>query len=291
MKVGFIGLGAMGAGMARGLMAAGHEISVWNRSPEPAEKLQRDGARRLLAPRDAFRCEAVVTMLADDAGMRTVLLESNALEKADREVVHIVCATISVALAKELTEAHRIAGIDYVAAPVLGRPDVAAEGELNILAAGSSKAIERARPVLEAIGKKVWEIGDEPYKANLAKLAVNFMLASAIETMGEAFALAHRYDVDAEVLRDLITDTLFATPAYKVYAPAIAARKFEPAGFKLPLGLKDVRLALTAGEAAGVPLPFASILRDNFIDALAHGDGEKDWSAIADVAWRRPGLK
>jgi 3-hydroxyisobutyrate dehydrogenase-like beta-hydroxyacid dehydrogenase len=290
MKIAFMGLGAMGSGMARRLMTAGHQMQVWNRSPAPAEQLEREGATRLVNPQDAFQSEAVVTMLADDAALRSAFLDSGALERAATGVVHIVCATISVSLAKELTEAHRVAGVEYVAAPVLGRPDVAATGELNILAAGAARSVERARPVLEAIGRKIWLIGDEPYKANLAKLAVNFMLASMLETMGEVFALAHRHDVDAEALREVITNTLFAAPAYKLYAPVIAARKFEPAGFKLPLGLKDVRLVIAAGEEAGVPLPFASVLHDNFIDALGHGDGGKDWSAIADVAWRRAGL-
>jgi 3-hydroxyisobutyrate dehydrogenase-like beta-hydroxyacid dehydrogenase len=290
MRVGFLGLGAMGAGMAKRLMASGHELSVWNRSPAPAEALRREGARCLLDPQDAFQNEVVVSMLADDRAARAVILESGALERAAPGAMHIVCSTISVDLAKELIEAHGVAGVGYVAAPVLGRPDVAAAGELNILAAGADDAVARAQPVLDAIGKKIWLIGKEPYKANLAKLAINFMLAAAIETMGEAFTLAHRHGVDVETLRDVITNTLFAAPAYKVYAPVIAARTFEPAGFKLPLGLKDVRLALAAGEEAGVPLPFASVLRDNFIDALGHGDGEKDWSAIADVAWRRAGL-
>ena len=290
MDVGFIGLGHMGSGMARNLIKAGHRVRVWNRSPGPAEELVRDGAEAAPTPAQAFDADAVVTMLSADDVVREVILDAGLLDNARPGLVHIVSSTISVAFAQELERAHEAAGIGYVAAPVLGRPDVAAAGELNILVAGRPDAVARVRPLLDALGKRIWPIGDQPHLANLAKLACNFTLASAIETMAEAFALARRYDLDPQILMEVLTGSLFAAPAYKTYGPMIVEQRYEPANFKLPLGLKDVRLALEAGEAVGAPLPFASVLRDNFVDAIGHGDQDKDWSAIAAVAARRAGL-
>jgi 3-hydroxyisobutyrate dehydrogenase-like beta-hydroxyacid dehydrogenase len=290
MDVGFIGLGHMGSGMARNLMRAGHQLRVWNRSPAPAEKLAGEGARRAADPAEAFQAEAVFTMLADDHAVRQAILESGALLQARPGVVHILSSSISVAFSQELEAAHTKAGVAYVAAPVLGRPDVAAAGELNVLVAGPPEAIERARPLLDAIGKQSWPIGAEPHQAHLAKLACNFSLAAAIETLSEAFALVRSYGLDAKILKDVLTGTLFAAPAYRTYGELLVEQKFEPALFKLPLGFKDVRLAMEAGEAAHAPLPFASVMRDNFLDAIAHGDGEKDWSAVSMVAARRAGL-
>ena len=290
MKVGFIGLGHMGAGMARSLLKAGHEVRVWNRSPEPVLALVEEGAARAADPAEAFQGDAVFTMLANDEAVRAVILASGILDGAASGLVHIMSATISVRLSQELAAAHAEAGVAYVCAPVLGRPDLAASGQLNVLAAGDPSSVARARPLLEAIGQKVWPLGDEPHLANVAKLACNFALASAMEAMAESFALARRYQLDPHRLSDLFTGTLFAAPAYKVYGPVIADQTFEPVGFKLPLGLKDIRLVLEAGEAVGAPLPFASVLRDNFVDAIGHGDGEKDWSAVSAVAARRAGL-
>jgi 3-hydroxyisobutyrate dehydrogenase-like beta-hydroxyacid dehydrogenase len=290
MEVGFVGLGNMGSGMARNLIKAGHRVRVWNRSPGPAEALRREGAEVATSPEEAFDGDAVITMLAADPAIREVILDRALLAGARQGLVHIVSSTISVAFAEELEATHEQAGIGYVAAPVLGRPDVAAAGELNVLVAGHPQAIARALPLLQSLGKRTWPIGDRPHLANLAKLTCNFALAAAIEAMAEAFALARRYDLDPNILMELFTGTMFAAPAYKTYGPMIVAQHFEPANFKLPLGLKDVRLALEAGEAIGAPLPFASVLRDNFVDAIGHGDADKDWSAIAAVAARRSGL-
>ena len=290
MDVGFIGLGHMGSGMARSLMRADHALLVWNRSPEPAERLEAEGARRAADPAAVFQAEVVFTMLADDHAVRQAILKSGALERARPGVVHIMSSSISVAFSQELEAAHAAAGVPYVAAPVLGRPDVAEAGELNVLVAGAPEAARRVQPLLDAIGKRTWAIGAAPHQAHLAKLAVNFSLAAAIETMAEAFALVRRYDLDPGILRDVLTGTLFAAPAYKTYGDLIVEQRFEPALFKLPLGLKDVRLALEAGEAVHAPLPFASVMRDNFLDAIAHGDAEKDWSAVSRVAARRAGL-
>jgi 3-hydroxyisobutyrate dehydrogenase-like beta-hydroxyacid dehydrogenase len=289
MRVGFIGLGAMGRGMAIRLIEAGHEVHVWNRSPGPAEELGRRGARRLENPEGAFAGDAVITMLADDDAVRAAILNRDALRAASKKVVHIVMSTVSVAFARELEKAHAAAGLAYVAAPVMGRPDAAAAGRLNILAAGDPAAIERVKPLFDAVGQKTWPLGAEPHQANVAKLAMNFLLASAIEAMAEAAALAECHDVDPAKLMEVITGTLFAAPAYAIYGKLIVEREFKP-GFKLTLGLKDMRLALAAGETVGAPLPFASVIHDNLVDAVGHGDSDKDWSAVALVTRRRAGL-
>ena len=290
MDVGFIGLGHMGSGMAANLLKAGHRLKVWNRSPGPAEALRAAGAEAVGSPADAFDSEAVFTMLSTDQAVREVILASGALAAARPGLVHVMCATISVAFSQELARAHQEAGVGYVAAPVLGRPDVAAAGGLNILAAGDPKALDRVRPLLDAVGRQVWPMGDEPHLANLAKLACNFTLAAAIEAMAEAFALARAHGLDPHRLMEVLIGSLFAAPAYKTYGPMIADQSFEPANFKLPLGLKDIRQVLEAGEAVGAPMPFASVLRDNFVDAIGHGDSDKDWSAVSAVAARRAGL-
>jgi 3-hydroxyisobutyrate dehydrogenase-like beta-hydroxyacid dehydrogenase len=290
MDIGFVGLGNMGKGIAQSLIRAGHRLRVWNRSPGPAEELVKLGAEVAHSPRDAFGGDAFVSMLADDGALREVVLEGNVLPQKGGNTVHICMATISVGFAKELTQLHRARNIPFISAPVLGRPDVAATGKLAILAAGEPKIIERVQPLLDAAGQKTWRFGDEPSNANLVKIAANFMLASAIETIAEARALVEANDIPADQFLALITSTLFDAPVYKGYGGIIARRQYEPAGFRLALGFKDVRLALAAAETAHVPLPFAGILRDHFLDAVAHGDEAKDWSAVAEVAMRHAGL-
>jgi 3-hydroxyisobutyrate dehydrogenase-like beta-hydroxyacid dehydrogenase len=287
MKVGFLGLGAMGAAMATNLLKAGHEVTVWNRSPAAAQPLAALGARVAELPAEAARGEAVLSMLANDAAVRAVILDGGVLDAMAPGTVHANHATVSVALAQELARAHGRRDVGYVAAPVFGRPDVAAAGKLNILAAGEARAIERVRPLLEAMGSRVWPLGDAPERANVAKIAGNFMLAAAIESMAEASALVRAHGIGAADFLDVMTGTLFAAPAYQGYAKLIAAQRFKPAGFALPLGYKDVGLALGAGEAARVPLPFAGVLRDSLLEALAAGDEDVDWSVLSQVAaWR-----
>ena len=290
MPVGVIGLGSMGAGMAKSLIRAGHEVTVWNRSRDKAEALAGEGARVADGLADAVSGEAVVTMLGTDEAVREVVLESGALEQAASGLVHVMSATISPDLSEELARRHAERGLAYVAAPVLGRPDVAEKGELNVLVSGEEAAISRAKPVLDAIGAKTWPIGPEPRHANVAKLAANFMIAAAMETMAEAFAMLEKQGVEPNKLYDLVTSTLFAAPVYRNYGRMILEGRYEPVGFALPLGLKDMRLVHAAGEAVSAPMPLASLLRDNYIDALAHGGETKDWSAVAEVARRRAGL-
>jgi 3-hydroxyisobutyrate dehydrogenase-like beta-hydroxyacid dehydrogenase len=289
MDIGFVGLGHMGAGVAANLIAARHRLKVWNRSPKPVEALAGLGAQPVGTPAEALQAEVAFSMLADDAAVEEVLLASGALDAAPKGLVHVNLATISVAFAQRLEAEHARRGLGYVAAPVLGRPDVAEKGELNVLCAGAPAAVDKVRPLLDTFAARVWPMGEEPHRANVVKLACNFALASMIETLGETGALVAAHGVAPKTLYELMTGTLFAAPAYKTYTEIIAAGRFEPPGFGLPLGLKDVRLALAAGEAKHAPLPVASMLRDHFIEAVAQGDGDKDWSALAAGAFRRTG--
>jgi 3-hydroxyisobutyrate dehydrogenase-like beta-hydroxyacid dehydrogenase len=290
MDVGVIGLGQMGSGMAESLLRAGHRVTVWNRTPEKADAFVAKGAQKAETLADAFRGEAVISMLSDDQAVREAILDSGVLEQAGKGVVHLSASTISVELGQALEQAHARAGVGFLSTPVMGRPNVAAAGQLNVLVAGDPALIERVRPVLEAIGKASWPVGEPPHKANVVKLAMNFTLAAAIGAMGEAFALARRWDVEAGTVAEIMTGTLFDAPAYKTYGPMIAQARFDPPGFRLALGLKDVREALKAGEAKAVPMPLASVLRDALLEAIAHGEGEKDVSALGAVPARRAGL-
>jgi 3-hydroxyisobutyrate dehydrogenase-like beta-hydroxyacid dehydrogenase len=289
MEIGFIGLGAMGRAMASRLLSAGHRLRVWNRSPGPARDLAAEGAQAVGTPAEAFRGDVAITMLADDGAYRSVGLAGPVLDQAPHGMIHLNMATVSVELTRELAAAHAERGLPYVAAPVFGRAEVAAAGKLTIVAAGPEEALDRAAPLLDAMGQRTWRLGPEPTQAAATKIAGNFMIASAIEAISEATTLAARHGVPPETLLDLLTSSLFAAPVYKNYGAIIAGRKYQPPGFRLALGLKDIRLALAAGEAARVPLPFASVLRDAFLEAVAHGDGDLDWAAVAEVARRRAG--
>jgi 3-hydroxyisobutyrate dehydrogenase-like beta-hydroxyacid dehydrogenase len=289
MDIGFIGLGNMGSALAANALKAGHTVRVWNRSREATKPLADAGARVVESPGDAFAGDAVFSMLADDAALRAVLIEGGALERAAKGVVHVNMATISIAFCEELVRLHAERGVAYVAAPVLGRPDVAAAGKLNIVAAGPDEAITRVQPVFDAIGQKTWRVGTSPQHANLFKLAANFMLATAIETTGEALALMVKGGVDPHAFIDVISNTLFPGPVYQGYGKMIADGRYEPALFKAKLGLKDVRLALAAGDATNTPLPVASVVRDSLLEALAQGDGDKDLAVLGKVAARRAG--
>jgi 3-hydroxyisobutyrate dehydrogenase-like beta-hydroxyacid dehydrogenase len=290
MEVGFIGLGNMGKAIAANLLRAGHQLCAWNRSPGPARELAALGARIATEPVAAARGEVLMSMLPDDAVHRAVLIEGGVLAGATRGLIHVNLATVSVNLAKEFTHLEQEHGITYLAAPVFGRPEVAQAAKLNIVVAGDSAAIARIKPLLAAIGERVWPIGAPPERANAVKLAGNFMIASAIEMMGEACALAEAYGVARGDFLNVLTNTLFAAPVYQIYGRLIAERRYVPAGFKLPLGLKDVRLALEAAAQLHVPMPFASVVRDHFLEALAAGMGEQDWAALAEISARHAGL-
>ncbi len=287
MDVGFIGIGSMGAAMVPHLVAAGHRVSVWNRNRDAAEALA--GVTVLDSPADAFDNDAVLTMLSDDRAVRSVIIDSEALPSARAGCVHVMMATISVAFVEELQRLHHDSGVGYVSAPVFGVPAAAAKALLNIMVAGDEAAIAHVRPLLDVLGQKVWPLGDDPKRANVAKIAGNLMIALAIEAMGEATALTESYGVTAADFLAIVTNTLFASPSYQRYGGFIATDTYEP-GFKLTLGHKDVGLALDAAEARRIVLPAAAIVDTNMRDGIAQGLGAKDWSILAKMTRRRAGL-
>lgn len=276
MDIGFIGLGAMGSAMAKNIAAAGHAVKAWNRSGGVVE-----GVAMVSSPAEAFQGDAVVTMLADDAAIRAVLLAPDVLGHAKAGLVHVVASTISVAFARELVVAHEKAGLAYVSAPVLGRPDVAARGELHVLAAGPPAAVETAAPILDAIGGRTWDLGRQAPTANAAKIACNMMIAMAIETMAEAVVLTENNGLPRAEFFELMLGTLFGSRANQVYSANIAAGNYEP-GFKATLGLKDLRLAREAAEETGGSLPMLAAVHQRMTETVEAGRGDRDWSAMAD---------
>ena len=288
MDIGFIGIGSMGAAMVPNLVAAGHRVSVWNRHAAAAEALA--DITVLASPIDAFENDVVVTMLADDQAVRSVIVDSGALASADKDCIHVMMATISPALVDELVALHRDAGIAYVAAPVFGVPAAAAKAQLNIVVAGDAAAISTVQPLFDVLGRKTWPLGDDPKRANVAKIAGNMMITLAIEAMGEATALTDSYGVTAADFLDIVTNTLFASPSYQRYGGFIATDTYEP-GFKLTLGLKDVNLARDAARANDVVLPALEVVRENMLAGIEQGLGAKDWSILAKVTRRRAGLE
>jgi 3-hydroxyisobutyrate dehydrogenase-like beta-hydroxyacid dehydrogenase len=287
MRVGFIGIGSMGAAMVPNLVKAGHQVSVWNRNAKAAAELQ--GVTVLDSPAAAFQGDAVITMLADDKAVRSVICDSGALRTARKHCVHVMSSTISLALVEELKEKHCAAGIAYVAAPVFGVPAAAANAQLNIVVAGEETAVATVQPLFDALGQKTWKLGTDPKRANVAKIAGNMMITLAMEAMGEATALTESHGVKAAEFLDIITNTLFASPSYKRYGGFIATYTYEP-GFKLTLGLKDVNLAFEAAAEKNITLPAAQIVRENMLEAIDQGLGAKDWSILAKVTRRRAGL-
>ncbi len=291
MRIGFAGLGNMGSGMARNLMRAGHEVLVYNRSRDKAEVLAREGARIAENPADAAAAGIVITMLADDAAVEEVVFAVNGIFAGlPQGGTHISMSTISRSMSERLAEAHTTAGHDYLAAPVFGRPEAAAEAKLVIAVAGLEQTIERCRPLLDAIGRRVAIVGREPWMANVFKLAGNFTIASMLETLSEAYAVLRKSRVDPKIFLEIIGGELFRSPVYENYGRIILEEKFEPAGFKLKLGLKDVRLMLAAADKAEAPMPFASVLHDAFLAMTARGDGDIDWSGVSRLAAERAGL-
>lgn len=292
MRIGFIGLGAMGAAMAANLVKGGHEVTVWNRSPEAARPLAEQGARVASKPAEvAEGADVIHGMLANDAAVRQVLFDGGVLDALPRGAVHVNHATISVALARELVDAHETRGLGFVAAPVFGRPEVAAAGGLNIVVSGKPKAVATVQPLLELLAAKVWPMGDDPIRATIVKIGGNFMIGAAIESMAEATALTRAHGVSAADFLDVMSNSLFAAPVFKNYGGQIARDTYTPAGFKLSLGFKDVGLARSAAEAERVPMPLASVLHDTLLESLAQGDGDIDWAGMARVAAARAHLK
>jgi 3-hydroxyisobutyrate dehydrogenase-like beta-hydroxyacid dehydrogenase len=289
MDIGFIGLGTMGSRICENLIKAGNKVRVWNRSRGAVEALARLGATPVATAREAFAGDAVFSMLADDSAVHEVI--DPLLDSAPTGLVHANLATISVALARDLAARHKTHGLAYVSSPVFGRPELAAAGKLTVVVAGEPQAISRIEPLLAVIGQRTWPLGVQPERANVVKLAGNFMLGAAVEAMAEATAMAWHNGIAPNDLLDVLTNGVFTAPAYQMYGMAIAKQRYEPAGFKVSLTLKDLRLVLAAADEAAVPMPLADVVHGSLLEAVANGNGERDLAALAVVAMRRAGLE
>jgi 3-hydroxyisobutyrate dehydrogenase-like beta-hydroxyacid dehydrogenase len=281
----------MGLPIARNLLQAGHELTVYNRTRSKAEVLASAGAKVANSFAEASTAEVVMTMLADDQAVeQTTFGNGGILNTLASGGVHLSLSTISTALSRRLTVAHTARGQSFIAAPVFGRPDAAAAGRLVVVAAGPAEAVERVRPLLEAIARKVFVVGSEPYSANAVKLAGNFLIASMLETLSEAFVLTRKFGVEPAQVLEILNGSFFQSPIYENYSKIIIEEKFSPPGFALRLGLKDLRLVLAAAEEAAVPMPVASVIRDRFLSGVARGKGDMDWAALAKVVAEDAGL-
>lgn len=292
MQVGFIGLGSMGQPIVRNILKAGHSVIAYNRTRSRAEALSSHGARVAKTPAEACQGEVVITMLADDRAVEDIVFEGQGIRAAlSAGAVHVSMSTISVALSKRLAKEHAARNQGYVAAPVFGRPEAAEAAKLLVVMAGPAGEVERAKPILEAISRKLFVLGTEPASANLVKLAGNFTIASMLETLGEAFALMRKAGIDPQQFHEIVNSSLFQSPVYENYGMTIVSERYEPAGFKLRLGLKDVRLVLAAADEMNVPLPAASMIHDHLLEGIARGYGDIDWSGVAKVLAEDAGLK
>jgi 3-hydroxyisobutyrate dehydrogenase-like beta-hydroxyacid dehydrogenase len=293
MRIGLVGLGRMGQGMAARLLSGGHELLVYNRTAGKAGELEKAGAA--VASTVAAACkdrEVVISMVADDAALNEVALGAGGIrESLPKDAVHVSMGTHSAGAIKALAAAHAEKGQAFVAAPVLGRPDAAAAGQLVIVAAGPPAALKKCEPAFGVMGRKTVEAAATPESALAIKLANNFVLGCAIETMAEGFALVRKYGVNPQVFYDVMTEGLFAAPAYKVYGKLMVDSSYDKPGFTTRLGLKDIKLALAAAELVNVPLPSGSVVRDRLVGAIAHGDGDKDWAVLGREQARACGLE
>jgi 3-hydroxyisobutyrate dehydrogenase-like beta-hydroxyacid dehydrogenase len=275
----------MGSGMASSLLKGGHDVTVYNRTPSKAQALVGQGARYAAQVADACRGDAVITMLADDVAVESVVFgDAGVIKNLARGAIHISSSTISVALSEKMAAEHAASGQWFVSAPVFGRPEAAAAAKLFITAAGAPDAVDACMPLFESIGQRIFRFGDNAPDANLIKLSGNFLISSVIEALGEALALVGKAGLDQHQYVDFLTSTLFNAPVYKTYGGLIADKKFVPAGFAAPLGFKDNRLVLAAAEKLRVPLPLASLIYNRFLTLLARGGESLDWSAFSQLA-------
>lgn len=289
MDIGFVGLGQMGGAIARNLIAAGHGVTVWNRSPDKAAALA--GARIAASPRAAAEAgDVLLSMLADDAAVEAVVFGTDGILAADAPVLHMSLSTISVALAERLAAAHRAAGGAYVAAPVFGRPKAAAAAQLFIAAAGPPDALARCQPLFDAIGQRTFLLGDAAPAANLMKLCGNFLIGTVIESLAEAMTLGQRGGIAKATMLEVLTGTLFDAPVYRVYGEIIANDAYLPAGFTAPLGLKDMNLVSEAATAARVPMPMLAVVRNHLLSLIAREGEDVDWATLARTVESEAGL-
>ncbi|MGI8962558.1 MAG: NAD(P)-dependent oxidoreductase [Bryobacteraceae bacterium] len=292
MKIGFVGLGRMGLGMARNLLRAGHDVAVYNRSREKAEALGRESARVANSPKEVCRgSEAVITMLSDDHAVAEIVFGADGVASGmENGCVHISSSTVSVAFARRLANEHSGKRQEFLSAPVFGRPEAAENKKLIVVTAGEGKAVERCRPLFDAIGRQTFTVGSEPWQANMVKLGGNFMIASMLEAFGESFAAMRKAGIDRHHFLDVVNE-LFGSPIYKNYGRIVANEEFDPAAFNLKLGLKDMRLVIEAADELAAPMPLASIIRDHLLSGIAHGQSDLDWSSLALVVARNAGLE
>ncbi|PYR46870.1 MAG: 6-phosphogluconate dehydrogenase [Acidobacteria bacterium] len=292
MKIGFVGLGSMGSCMARRLIDAGHALTVYNRTPSRAEPFRAWGARVADSVSEAATgADVLISMVADDSALEALVFPpGDALRALPACAVHASMSTISVALSRRLADAHAERRQHYVAAPVFGRPEAAAAGKLFVVAAGPNDQVHRCEPIFDALGQKTFNIGLDASAANVIKLAGNFLISTVIESLAECLALARKHGIDSHTLLDVLTGTLFSAPIYRTYGTILVDQRFDPPGFALPLGMKDNALVLAAAQAAHVPMPMASLVRDQFLAAMAAGLANADWSAIARITFRNAGL-
>jgi 3-hydroxyisobutyrate dehydrogenase-like beta-hydroxyacid dehydrogenase len=292
MNIAFVGLGNMGSAMAHNLIDAGHTLAVFNRTKSRAENLRGPGVTVARTPEEAvLNAQAAITMLADDGAVEDVVFKPQGILQAlPPGAAHISMSTISMQMSRRLLAAHTEKGQHYLASPVFGRPEAAAEKKLFIVVSGPPEQVQRYWGLFDAMGQKTFNAGPDPLAATLTKLAGNFLISTVIESLGEAFALIRKSGMDANMFLNIMTNSLFVAPVYRTYGGIIAGEKYQPAGFKLPLGMKDNRLLLAAAEQAAVPMPIASLVRDRFIAAMAHGLEESDWSAIAQISAKAAGL-
>ncbi len=283
MDIGFIGLGSMGLPMASNLLAAGHKLRVYNRTASKADALLKQGAE-LVSHSAAVASPGgvAITMLSDDATLEAMVVGVDTIaHRLAPGGIHISMSTIAPATARKLAQYHAENGSIYVAAPVFGRPEAAHAKRLWICTSGPHQAKHKIAPILNAMGQKTFDFGEEPGAANAVKLSGNFLIAAAMESMAEALAMVEKSGVDRVAAMEMISSTLFACPVYQGYGNAIAHMRHTPAGFRLPLGLKDVELVLKTGGEVRVPMPVAAILRDRLLASIANGREEMDWSALA----------
>lgn len=284
MKVGFIGLGIMGAPMALNIRKRGHALTVYNRTPDKARPLTEAGATHVSSPQAIGDVDVLITCVTDGAAEDAVIFESGLIDRLPKACVHASCTTTGIDSARKLAAEHGKRGRLFVAAPVLGRAvDMAPAGKLFVIAAGPPEGIARCTPLFEAVGQRTFVFGADPVSAVAVKLAVNFMILAAVEAMSEAFVLTTRYGVRRSDFHEFITATLFSAGPYKSYGKLIEQDSFTPANFAVPLGLKDAKLAIDAAEKVNMALPAGNVARDHLVQALAQGYGEEDWAVIARV--------
>lgn len=282
-RIGFIGLGHMGRAMAENLLTAGYALHVYNRTPDKAAALVARGATLALHPRHTAEPGGIViTMLSDDQALESVTFGENGfLERLGPHGIHLSMSTVSPKLSRRLAQDHQRHQVNYLAAPVFGRPEAAAARRLWICISGSQPAKQRVQPVLNVMGQGIFDFGEEPGAAHIVKLAGNFLLASMMEALAEALTLGEKNGIDRTALANMFSTTLFACPTYQVYGEAIAQGRYQPPGFTASLGLKDLTLVLETAAMSTMPMPLASLLHDRFLATIAKGWENLDWAAIA----------